>query len=260
MDTLDIEKLNKTIDTVLTVVNDISKHTQPKTTNCCDVSTIIFLILLTGFLGGLANYLAIRDSKEQTWRIFFYNILLGIIGASLIPLFLQLTSSKLLDNCGQCYTTFLVLGGYMLVASIFAKRLIDNLGEKVFNIKKEIEKQIDNRRTEPDVKDDLPKKEIEDIEEKLRDKFSKSGATLTDDVKKQAIDDANKILANMQSSRYEFRTLSGIAKSTELDENKVFVILSTLKSKNIIEETTRDSKTYYKLTERGQSLRLFKMS
>lgn len=258
MDTLNIEKLNQTIDTVLTVVKDISQHTQPKTTTCCDIATIICLILLTGIIGGLANYLAIKDSKEQTWRNFFYNSLLGVIGASLIPLFLQLTASKLLDNCEQCYTTFLVLGGYMLVASIFAKRLIDNLGKKIFNID-DIKKEIDKAQTEPDVKDDLPKTEIEDIENKIKESASKSGETLTPQQKDQALEDTNKILANMQGSRYKFRTLSGIVKSTQLDENKVYVILNTLKSKNVIEEITKDDKTYYKLTERGQSLRLFKI-
>lgn len=258
MDTLNIEKLNQTIDSVLTVVKDISQYTQPKTNNCCDIATIICLILLTGFIGGLANYLAIKDSKEQTWRNFIYNCLLGIIGASLVPLFLQLTASKLLDNCEQCHTTFLVLGGYMLVASIFANRLIDNLGKKIFNIE-DVKNEIDKAQTEPDVKDDLPKTEIEDIENKIKDSASKSGETLTPEQKDKALEDTNKILANMQGSRYKFRTLSGIAKSTQLDENKVYVILITLKSKNVIEEIIKDDKTYYKLTERGQSLRLFKI-
>lgn len=123
MDTLNIEKLNRTIDTVLTVVNDISKQTQPKSSNCCDIMTIVVLIFITGFIGRLANYLSIKDEKEQTTRNFLNSVFLGIIGASLVPLFLQLTSSKLLETCGQCYTTFLVLSSYMLIASIFSKRL-----------------------------------------------------------------------------------------------------------------------------------------
>lgn len=259
MDTLNIEKLNRTIDTVLIVVNDISKQTQPKISNCCDITIIIFLIFLTGFIGGLANYLSVKDEKEQTWRNFFNSVLLGIIGASLAPLFLQLTSSKLLENCGQCYTTFLVLSGYMLIASIFSKRLIDNLGKKIFNIE-DIKKEIEKAQTEPEAKDDLPKTERDELEEKLTTEATKSDATqtLTKEQKDQAIDDTNKLLANLQGSRYKFRTLSGLAKSTQLEESKVLVILTILKSKNIIAEVTKDSTTYFKLTDRGQSLRLFK--
>lgn len=261
MDTLNIEKLNKTIDTVLTVVNDISKQTQPKISNCCDITTIIFLIFLTGFVGGLANCLSIKEDKKQTWSNFFNSVLLGIIGASLVPLFLQLTSSKLLENCGQYCTTFLVLSGYMLIASIFSKRLIDNLGKKIFNIE-DIRQEIENAQTEPEAKDDLPKNERDELEQKLKTaETTKPDATqtLTTEQKDQAIDDTNKLLANMQSSRYKFRTLSGLAKSTQLDESKVFVILEILKSKNIVEKVTKDGKTYFKLSDRGQSLRLFKV-
>jgi hypothetical protein len=259
MDTLNIEKLNRTIDTVLTIVNDISQHTQPKTSNCCDITTVIILIFLTGFIGGLANYLSIKEYKEQTWRNFFNSVLLGFIGASLVPLFLQLTSSKLLENCGLCYTTFLVLSGYMLIASIFSKRLIDNLGKKIFNLE-DIKKEIEKAETEPEAKEDLPKNERDELEEKLKTETKKLNETqnLTNEEKDQAIDDTNKLLANMQGSRYKFRTLSGLAKSTQFGENKVFVILSVLKSKNIVEEVTKDGKTYFKLSDRGQSLRLLK--
>ncbi|MCX6239798.1 MAG: hypothetical protein NTY07_20010 [Bacteroidia bacterium] len=71
----------------------------------------------------------------------------------------------------------------------------------------------------------------------------------------QTIEDANKLLADMQCSRYKFMNISGIVKSTRLDENEVAVILNVLKSKNIIEEVVMNSHAYFKLTERGLSLR-----
>ncbi|MFA7444794.1 MAG: YEATS-associated helix-containing protein [Flavobacteriaceae bacterium] len=250
MDTLDIEK----IDTVLIIINDVSKYAQSNTTSCHNIWTIIILILLTGFLGGLVNYFAGRDSKENTQKNFLYDILLGVIGASLVPLFFQLTSSKLLDNCEQCDTTFLVLGGYMLIASIFSKRLIDNLGRKIFDIE-DVKKEIEKAQTEPLVTgEELTETDIKEIKEKIKEEPS----DLTQTEKDKNISNADKILANMQGSRYKFRTLNGIAKSTQLDKNKVFVIINILKSKNIIEEVTKNSNTYYKLTERGESLRLIK--
>lgn len=251
VDTLSIENLNNKIDTVLIIVDDIPKDIQPN----CNILGIILIILLTGFLGGLVNYFSSNNVKGNTWKDFIYYILLGVIGASLVPLFLQLTYSKLLDNCEN--TTFLVLVGYMLIASIFSKRLIDNLGRKIFDIE-DVKKEIEKAQTEPVAKEDLPKKEIQEIGEKIQEELSDPNQTLTSDEKDQAIIETNKILANMQGSRYKFRTLSGIAKSTQLDENKVFVIIKTLKSKNIIEEITKNGNTYYKLTERGQSLRLIK--
>jgi uncharacterized protein (DUF3084 family) len=133
------------------------------------------------------------------------------------------------------------------------------LGKKIFNIE-DIKKEIEKAQTEPEVKDDLPKTERAELEEKLKTETTQTNATqtLTKEQKDQAIDDTNRLLANLQGSRYKFRTLSGLAKSTQLEERKVLTILTILKSKNIIEEVTKDSKTYFKLTDRGQSLRLFK--
>lgn len=72
----------------------------------------------------------------------------------------------------------------------------------------------------------------------------------------QAIEDVNKLLADMQGSRYRFMNISGLVKSTRLDENEVAVILNVFKSKSIIEEVVMNSHAYFKLTERGLSLHL----
>jgi len=68
------------------------------------------------------------------------------------------------------------------------------------------------------------------------------------------INDINKLLAEMQSSRYKFNNLNGIAKSTRFDEHKIVVILDALKSKSIVEEVVMNTRSYFKLTELGQRL------
>jgi hypothetical protein len=70
------------------------------------------------------------------------------------------------------------------------------------------------------------------------------------------IGDINRLLAEMQGSRYKFNNLNGIAKSTRFDEHKIVVILDALKSKNIIEEVVMNTRSYFKLTELGQRLNL----
>lgn len=70
----------------------------------------------------------------------------------------------------------------------------------------------------------------------------------------QYINDINKLLAEMQGSRYKFNNLNGIAKSTRFDERKIIVILDALKSKSIVEEVVMNTRSYFKLTEFGQRL------
>jgi len=78
-----------------------------------------------------------------------------------------------------------------------------------------------------------------------------------DEQANQHIGDINKLLAEMQGSRYKFNNLSGIAKSTRFDECKITVILDALKSKSIIEEVVMNTRSYFKLTELGQHLNLY---
>jgi len=75
-----------------------------------------------------------------------------------------------------------------------------------------------------------------------------------DEQTNQYINDINKLLAEMQGSRYKFNNLSGIARSTRFDERKIIVILDALKSKSIIEEVVMNTRSYFKLTELGQRL------
>jgi len=77
-----------------------------------------------------------------------------------------------------------------------------------------------------------------------------------DEQTNQHIGDINKLLTEMQSSRYKFNNLNGFIRSTRFDERKIVVILDVLKSKSIIEEVVMNTRSYFKLTELGQRLNL----
>jgi hypothetical protein len=78
-----------------------------------------------------------------------------------------------------------------------------------------------------------------------------------DEPTNQHIGDINKLLTEMQGSRYKFNNLSGIVKSTRFDESKIVVILDVLKSQSIIEEVVMNNHSYFRLTEHGQRLNSF---
>lgn len=62
------------------------------------IPILIALMLLSGILGGLANYFALekrtQTNKKIDWRGY---VLLGVVAAFAVPLFLNMISSNLLD-------------------------------------------------------------------------------------------------------------------------------------------------------------------
>lgn len=208
---------------------------------------------MSGTLCGLINFLAITSAEKRNKSIFFFNIFISIVGASLIPLFLYLSNSKLLTSCKDCYNIYLVIFGYMLIASIFASRLIIQLGKKIFDLS-DVQDLINNTLTEPDAVNDLPEKVVQDIESKLKKGDAKAKID-----KKDAISEANILLANMQSSRYKYRTVTGVSKSTKINQDKVRLILNILEQKKVVEQTIINGKTYYYLTNIGATLSLIQV-
>ena len=246
MDTID----NEIIDSLFIELQTIKQLVSGTDSGCCNYWLIILLIVITGLMSGFVNYLSINRDEDRNRRNLYYSILLSLIGSSLVPLFLELTNSKLLKECNECTVTYFVIGGYMLIASIFASRLIAQLGKKIFDIN-DVQNIIDRNQTEPESTTDLPQNDIDDIQSNI-EKENKSESFS----KEQAIKDTNTLLANMQGSRFKYRTISGLAKTTQIDKDTVFTIIKTLELKSIVKERIRNGKSYYYLTKRGLSLRL----
>ena len=130
----------------------------------CFSSNIIFLILLialSGVIGGVVNYFMIADDSEKlllqkkegqhapTMKFVFWRCIAVGLGASiLVPLFLQMISSNLvLDVLDGKVDKIFVFIGFCVVASIFSRRFIISIGEKLL---KELEeaKQTANEAKE----------------------------------------------------------------------------------------------------------------
>lgn len=66
------------------------------------IQAMVWIMALTGFLGGIVNYLmpSNRDKKdpEKMKQGFFESVIIGIGATILVPLFLELAQSKLLDD------------------------------------------------------------------------------------------------------------------------------------------------------------------
>lgn len=74
---------------------------------------------------GLANYLALNIDR------FILHILMGIIGASLIPLFLYITSSEVLSSSKNGYQPELLLIAYCFLGAIFSRSLLNSMARRL---------------------------------------------------------------------------------------------------------------------------------
>ncbi len=125
----------------------------------CNLDThiliLFFIMLAAGMLGGYVNYLHNFDKTEVELKsktiLKSKYIFLGICAAFIVPLFLKMIASDLIkktDNYDNiCY---LVFGGFCLIASIFSRRFITSVGEKILEEVKEAKKTAKESKQKSD--------------------------------------------------------------------------------------------------------------
>ncbi len=77
-----------------------------------------------------------KDGKDKLAKLKY--ILLGIGAALLVPAFLKMISSNLVSS--QDNNDYLIFAGFCLIASIFSRRFITTIGERILEAAKKAEK------------------------------------------------------------------------------------------------------------------------
>jgi hypothetical protein len=281
-------------DTVIKVVKVMTNNetTIPQTI-CCSFLILLAIILLTGLIGGIINYLTnyVQPPKDnEVIKPFFYKdrqfylqILLGICGAGLIPLLLYFTSSKLFERCDDCYFPYFVFSGYCLIGAIFSRAMLKSLAkrldlekfqedlnkqkEELKTVKGEVKeagKFIENKLEEEqqEATNDLPKT-VETKSETIKENMTEKPISFTDTdlntyIKEKADTEMEAILNDLQKSKYKDRSIQGISKTTKIHENNVTIIIRAFVRVGIVDEVKWYGKTFYRLTQRGKEAKLIK--
>jgi YLATT-like protein len=119
------------------------------------VLPLLLVMCLAGVLGGVINYcLTPKEEKQNVWE----SIIIGVGASLMVPLFLNMISSNLLDVIrGQPPTVpgdtskLLVFSGFCLVAAISSRAFIRTLSDRVLNEAKEAKQEA--RKAEETVKE-----------------------------------------------------------------------------------------------------------
>ncbi|MCG8700886.1 MAG: hypothetical protein MI922_22725 [Bacteroidales bacterium] len=114
---------------------------------------MIIIIAITGIFGGIVNYFRLPQTEDSFSNyIFIKSIVIGIAASSLVPLFLEMISSDLLQTSKESTIDYFIIGGFCLVSGIFSNSFIDSIGKKVLN-------QLDNMKHEMN----SVKKEVDEV-------------------------------------------------------------------------------------------------
>lgn len=211
--------------------------------------TLVAVMLLAGSFGGVINYFLTRTSDPENTTIL-RSITIGVGASFLVPLFLNMISSNLIDSIKGTNdvagdnSKLLVLAGFCLIAAISSSAFIQTLSDRVLNEARAAKKQAEEAKAEAaQAKDDVAEvqasvdpiinkeTEPEPAPEKFVDVPSTAG--LSDKVKK--------ILDAFARSTYIHRSLKGLGADTGIPEDELQSLLAELVSKGLVAK--RESKT-----------------
>lgn len=103
---------------------------------------LVLIMIFSGAFGGYLNYLHNFDTTDNDLKdskvVKYKYILLGIGAAFLVPAFLKMISSTLISSKDNI--DYLIFIGFCLIASIFSRRFITNIGDRILEAAKRAEK------------------------------------------------------------------------------------------------------------------------
>jgi hypothetical protein len=218
--------------------------------------TFILVMIVAGLLGGLINFflatgdVAAQDNKDK--NSIGKSLTIGVGAAFLVPLFLNMISSNLLEASKQDASKLLVFAGFCLIASISSKAFITTLSDRILNEAKAAK-----------VAANEAKKEVEKVQPKvdaLTDKATKfdpplaAAAMSTKETPLRLDDNEEKVLRLLGDEVYTFRSMLGIARDTDITPEEVENILSELINKKLVAKTlNKDGIELFYLTRTGRA-------
>lgn len=101
------------------------------------ILTLLGIMLLTGLLGGTANYL--NSPKEE--RNFMRSLLMGLVATIAIPLFLKVVDSNILNDTKGDILNYFIYAGCCVLAAFYSARFLEGLSSRIIqNLQEKVDR------------------------------------------------------------------------------------------------------------------------
>ena len=178
--------------------------------------TLLAIMTLAGSFGGLINYfIERRDSREKS--SILRSLVVGIGAAYMVPLFLNMISSDLMQQLDQDTGKLLVFVGFCLIAAVSSSAFIRSLSDKVLKEAQEA------KRVSKELKDAMTPillRETEAAPEEVRPGKRLEAASFDPET--------SQILFALASGKQAWRTVEGLHEQTGLDAGPIKTHLQNL--------------------------------
>jgi len=206
--------------------------------------TLLIIAILAGILGGMGNYFILN--LEFTLRGLIRSILLGIIAAGVLPLFLKLVASRILDYDKNeiLYKNYISFVSLCLLASLFADTFLQGIYSKVFE-------QVSEQVSEASIRAEDSNKKVDYLLNSIILEQNKSDTVLSRAKKEELIENLMKthLLEKTEAEiLFEIKRTYG-ASTAQLyklfDKKKVDKTLRELLKKELINKINRTSQPIF---------------
>jgi len=187
---------------------------------------IFGIMLVTGLLGGLANFFLSERQGELGRREWLRYPILGIVAALTVPLFLNMISSTLLEGARTKPLDLYVFAGFCLIYVVASRKVFENVAIKLLSqldlVKRDMQ-QLKQRREETAqvvIKEEKSEPAVEIKPEAPRESLSYSDI---------------EILRALAEESYVYGNLSSLCDKTRLARDLVSQRLTIMKAMGVIE-------------------------
>ena len=206
-----------------------------------EIFVILLIIVLGGSLGGLVSAF-ISEDADVTWAFCLRRMVIGLGAAFLVPLFLNMISSNLLEQAKTTPSAYLIFGGFCIISAVSSKVFISSISDRLIRQVKEVEEKLR-----------AVKESVEPILIKEKEPETRAQFATRSEPQSPVSESERSILQALNNGAYSMRTLDGIAKDMSLDFNVVSGYISQLQARGLASKIVGDDKrSFWYLTQLGK--------
>jgi len=244
-----------------------SKKDGPSMTQLAFFGLTIAVILVAGLFGGVLKFFSDRlgqggpDSKDSDNRPgdarsrLLGNLLWGIAAAFLVPLFLHVIGSNLMENMhskpaeGPDFSQVLIFGGFCLIAAISAQTFVSTVSARVLKLAEKAESKAEQAQKQATIA----------MQHLVEPAAKEKSAILASHLPTPVLsEDELSVLDAFTDTRYVLRTIGGLAGATKSTPGELDGILSALKARGLVDTTMfapegKGQTKYWYITEDGRA-------